>query len=250
MPAMPGESLLAEIADAFDRGGIDLAALGLAWARATPTVALVPAFGLRALPGPARAVVAFALAGAIFPALLPEAAMARSVPWVALALGEVLRGLPIAVAAAVPLWAATMAGGLADAVRSSNDAVASPAVEGRPTPLGVLLSLLASAVFLSTGGPARVVDALATRPMAVHPVLDVAQALVGGITIAIAVGAPLLVAAIVLEVAAALMARAAHPAQVHATLAPLRAIGILAVLAVVLERMTVVLAGVIRAAPG
>jgi type III secretory pathway component EscT len=244
---VPTGSLLSEIADAFARGGVDLAALGLAWARVSPTVALVPAFGLRALPGPARAVVAFALAGAMYPALGPVVSATREVPWVLLALGELLRGLPIAIAAAVPLWAATMAGGLADAVRGASDGVVVAPVEGRATPIGVLLSLLASAVFLATGGPARVVGALATRPMEPHPVLAVAHDLTVGITIAVSVGGPLLAAALLLEIAAALVARAATPTQFHATLAPLRAIGILAVLAVTLDRITALLASVIRA---
>jgi type III secretory pathway component EscT len=248
---VPGSgSLLTEIADAFQRGGVDLSALGLAWARVSPTVALVPAFGLRALPAPARAVIAFALAGAIYPALLPEASLVRSVPWVALAVGEVLRGLPIAIAAAVPLWTATMVGGLADSMRGASDSMQVSTVEGRATPLGALLSILASAVFLATGGPSRVVGALATRPMETHPVVAVAHDLAAGITIAVAVGGPLLVAAMVLEVAAALVARAASPTQVHATLAPLKAIGVLAVLAIVLEKMTTVLASVTRGAPG
>ena len=51
-------SLVGTIADAFARSGVDLGALGLAWARVTPAVTLVPAFGLRALPAPARAVMA------------------------------------------------------------------------------------------------------------------------------------------------------------------------------------------------
>jgi type III secretory pathway component EscT len=210
-------------------------------------VALVPAFGLRALPAPARAVMALALAGSIYPALSAEAGAGRTLPWAAAALVEVLRGMPVAIAAAVPLWAATMAGGLADALRGAQDSVQMPTVEGRSTPIGVLLSLLASAVFLSTGGPARVVGALASRPMETHPVLAVATNLVEGIAVAVAIGGPLLAASMVLEVAGALVARAASPTQIHATLAPLRAIGILAVLAVVLERIATFVGSLIRA---
>ena len=86
----------------------DLVAFGLAWARALPTIALVPAFGLRALPAPARGIVALALAAAFWPAAAPAARVDTAVPWIALALEQILLGLPIAVAAAVPLWAATM----------------------------------------------------------------------------------------------------------------------------------------------
>jgi type III secretory pathway component EscT len=213
-----------------------------------PAVTLVPAFGLRALPAPARIVMGLALAASIFPALAPLAAVS-SQPWALMALVEVARGIPVALAAAIPLWAATMAGGVADALRGSRDTPQAPAVEGTPTPLGVLLSLLASAIFLGTGGPARVVDALARHPLGTHPLMAAADDLVSGIALAVALGGPLLAAAVVIEIAAALIARAASPAQVHALLAPLRALGTLAVMAIVFERLATALAIAIRAAP-
>jgi type III secretory pathway component EscT len=229
------------LAAAFDGVDVNLAALGLAWARAMPAVTLVPAFGLRAVPAPARAVMGLALAASIVPALSPIA-MSPSRPWVVLALGEVARGLPVALAAAVPLWAATMAGGVADALRGSQETPDAPTVEGRATPLGVLLSLLACAVFLSTGGPARVATALALHPVVSHPLVAAVDDLVGGIALAVAVGAPLLGASVVIELAAALIARAASPAQVQALLAPLRALATLVVFGLLLERLAVVLA--------
>jgi len=241
-------SVVGTVADALSRSGVDLGALGLAWARAMPAVTLVPAFGLRALPAPGRAVMALAFAAAIFPALTPVARDA-SQPWLLLVLVEAARGLPVALAAAVPLWAATMAGGVADALRGSQETPAVPTVEGRATPLGVPLSLLASAIFLATGGPARVVQALALHPVGPHPLLAAADDLVGGIALAVALGGPLLAAAVVIEVAAALIARAASPAQVHALLAPLRALGTLAVMAIVLERVATALARAVAAAP-
>jgi type III secretory pathway component EscT len=101
----------------------------------------------------------------------------------------------------------------------------------------VPLSLLACAIFLGTGGPSRVVAALATRAIGAHPLLAAANDIVGGIGLAVALGGPLLAAAVVVEIAAALVARAASPAQIHALLAPLRALGVLGVMAIVLERM-------------
>ncbi len=241
-------SVVEVVAEAFQRSGVDLSALGLAWARAMPAVTLVPAFGLRALPAPARVVMGLALAASIYPALAPEAA-AASQPWALQALTQVMGGLPVAIAAAVPLWAATMAGGVADALRGSRDTPQVPAVEGTPTPLGALLSLLASAIFLGTGGPARVVAALALRPVGAHPLMAVSEDLVSGIALAVALGGPLLAAAVVIEIAAALVARAASPAQVHALLAPLRALGTLAVLAIVLERLATALGTAVQSAP-
>jgi type III secretion protein T len=234
--------VLGEIVRTFEASGVDLAALGLAWARVSPTVVLVPAFGLKALPTAARGVLGLMLAVSIVPALGAFAASRAHEPWPLLVLEEVLRGLPIALAAAIPLWAATMAGGVVDALRGTSDTATVPTVEGKPTPLGVPLSLLASAIFLATGGPSRAVAALASPDLGPHPVLNAARDLVSGISLAVAIGGPLLVAAIVLEVGAALIARAATPAQIHMLLAPLRSLGVLAVMAIVLERIAAVMA--------
>jgi flagellar biosynthetic protein FliR len=235
-------------------------AMGLAWARVAPTVALVPAFGLRALPASARAVVGLGLAAAIAPAVAAMPALGaggESLPWALRALAEVARGLPVAVAAAVPLWAATMAGGLVDALRGAGDGQGLAVVEDRPSSFGVLLSLLASTIFLGTGGPARIAAALAANAHGaqgatgvVQPaLLAAAHDLAAGIGVAVAIGAPLLAAAVVLELAFALVARAASPAQVHALLAPLRAVGMLAITAVVLDRIATLLAIGVRGAP-
>jgi type III secretory pathway component EscT len=213
-----------------------------------PAITLVPAFGLRAVPAPGRAVMALAFAACLVPSLAPVATNdARDVGW-ALAT-EVMRGLPVAIAAAVPLWAATMAGGVADAMRGSAEGPSLPTVEGRPTHTGALLSLLACAIFLSGGGPARVAAALAVAPTLEHPVVAAAQDLTRGIVLAVALGGPLLAAGAVTELASALVARAASPAQVQALLAPLKALAMLFVTAVVLDRVAVVLAGAVAAAP-
>jgi flagellar biosynthesis protein FliR len=229
------------IIDGLARSGVDVAGLGLAWARALPVVTLVPAFGLRAVAAPARPVMALALAASVVPALAPVVTGSAR-PWLAQALIEGVRGLPVALAAAVPLWAATMAGGLADALRGTQDAPDMPTVEGRASPLGVLLSLLACAIFLATGGPARVALALADPPAPEAPLLGAVDALAAGIGLAVAIGGPLLAAAVVVEVAAALVTRATSPAQIAAFIAPVRALALLAVVAVAFERLAGVIA--------
>jgi len=238
-------SLVALLDAVFREEGVDLARLGLAWARATPTVTLVPAFGLRALPGAARAVLGVALAVVIFPAL-PAGSRLEGPLWVGI-LAEVLRGVPVAIAAAVPLWAATMAGGVADALRGSTETRAAPTVEGDATPVGVLLSLLACSLFLAAGGPSRIASALAhaADDSAVHAALRASHDLTDGITIAVALGAPLLAASVIIEVAGALIARAATPAQLHLLLAPLRALALLGVLGIVLAKTGEALAGAV-----
>lgn len=239
-------SFIESTARAMREAGVDLSALGLAWARVMPSVILVPAFGLRALPTPARGVLALVLAMTIFPSATFSAPPDASVPWIVLLLFEALRGLPVAVAAAVPLWAATMAGTLVDQFRGSSDSQSSPVVEGKSSSFGVLFSLLAGFLFLASGGPSRVAMALVRDPMPEAPLLAIASHLVHGITLAVSIGAPLVVAAMVLEVASALVARAASPAQVHALTGPLRAFGILAVVAAAMDRI----AWLLRASAG
>jgi type III secretory pathway component EscT len=227
----------------------DLQGLGLAWARFAPTLAIVPAFGLRALPTPARAILGLALGAGIYPALVPIVTDHPSAPWCVLALEQIAFGVPVALAAAIPLWAATMAGGLVDAVRGAQEGSGLAVVEGsKASPHGVLLSLLASVVFLSTGGPARIAAALATTTLPEHPLLAATHVLTAGIGLAVALAAPVLAAAVVLEIAFALVARAASPSQVHALVAPLRALGLLAIMAIVLERIADLVALAVRSA--
>lgn len=240
----PVPSLIGLVVVALDDAGIDLARLGMAWARATPAVTLVPAFGLKALPASARGVLAVALAAAIFPALPAVTSTLGSSLWVNL-LAQVALGVPVAIAAAVPLWAATMAGGVADALRGSSDTSPAPTVEGSATPMGITFSLFACSMFFVTGGPARVALALTLRAPALNPVLRASEDLTSGISIAVALGAPLLAASVVVEVAGALIARAATPAQLHLLLAPLRALTLLGVLALVLTKLSEALAAVI-----
>jgi type III secretory pathway component EscT len=219
----------------------------MAWARATPAVTLVPAFGLKALPTASRAVLAIALAATVFPALPPVTGHGQSLS-VGL-VSEAIRGVPVAIAAAIPLWAATMAGDLADALRGSQETGESPTVEGSATPTGIAFSLLACSFFFATGGPARIASALVTADVQGRAVLRATVDLSEGITIAVAIAAPLLAASVVVEVAGALVARAATPAQLHLVLAPLRALALLAVLAVVWPGMAGAIAVAVAHAP-
>jgi type III secretory pathway component EscT len=118
----------------------------------------------------------------------------------------------------------------------------SPVVEGRATPTGVLLSMLASAIFLAGGGASRAVAAVAHAGIEAHPLVAATKDLVAGIALAVAIAGPVLAAAVVVEIAAGLVARAAMPAQVQALIAPLRTLAVLVVVAVGVERMADALA--------
>ncbi len=244
---MDGSGLISAVVFELERAGIDLHALAIGWARAAPIVALVPAFGLKALPRPVRAVMGLVLAACIAPSI---SVRPSSGAWGWSLLSGVAQGLPIAIAAAVPLWAATMTGGAIDAVRSAGDQLSMPTVEGRPTVFGIPMALLASTIFLTTGGPMRVASALISPATA--PKLAVLRAtfdLAAGIQIAVSVAAPVLAASVVVEVSTALLARAASPAQIQALLFPLRSFAVLAVASLTMDRMVRVIAMWVQARP-
>ncbi len=242
---MPG--LVQTLAQTIEDSGIDLGAWGLAWARVLPSITLVPAFGLRAFAGPARAVLGLALAASIAPALRP---IATNVSWPVALVSELARGLPVAITASVALWAATMAGGAIDDLRGNRDKAGLPNVESGATPVGAMMSMLVAIAFLESGGPARIAAALADPDLDfMGPLEHAAYNLSSGIQLAVAVATPLIVASVVVEVASALVARAANPAWVQPLLAPLRSLALLAVLALVLERMVALLAIVAAKVP-
>jgi flagellar biosynthesis protein FliR len=236
-----GGSLLEALAHLFEASGFDLAAWAFAFARVLPVLVIVPAFGLRALSAPVRAAAALVLSAVIVPAIRPPSGIV--VPWPPLLLFELARGTLIAVAAAVPLWSATMAGGIVDALRGAQEQVDAPTVEGRPSPLGALFALLAATIFLATGGPARLVGTLASPPPSLeNGVARAAANLATGIGIATAIAAPLLAASLILELAGALVARAASPAHLSALLAPVRSLALLGLTAIFLERIAAFIA--------
>lgn len=232
--------LLETLARLLETDGIDLAAWAVAWARVAPVIAIVPAFGLRALSAPVRAAAALLFAAVIIPAVRPLAN--GWLPFPVLLITELARGTIVAVAAAVPLWAATMAGGVADALRGSEGTSPIATVEDRATPLGTLFSLLACVLFLGFGGPARVVGLLGQPIELEGGVARAAADMAAGIGIGLAIAAPFIAASIVLEIAGALIARAASPAYLHVFLAPIRSLALLTLAALLLERIAAFMA--------
>jgi len=219
----------------------------LAWARVAPAVTLVPAFGLTGLPAQSRAALGLALAVSIAPALTPASVAA---PFGVSLLLSAARGLPVALAAAAALWAAGMAGGLADNLRGARETQALPIVDSETTPLGALLSILVALIFLESGGAARVVAALALDHELSYGMLwQVAVGLTHAIELALAIAAPVVAVSIVVELSNVLLARAATPAAVASLLAPLRSIVILVAFALLFERMASLLAQIALHAP-
>jgi len=227
--------------------GVDLRGWALAWARVTPALTLLPAFGLKALPAQTRAALGLALAVSIAPSVQP---LQLAAPFGVALLLEAARGLPVALAASGALWAAGMAGGLTDNLRGARETQSLPVVDDETSPLGALLSLLVALIFLEGGGASRVAAALSSQPTVSHGVLwQVALGLTHAIELALAVAAPVVAVSIVLELANALISRAATPAHVVALLAPLRSILILVCFALLFERMASLLASVAAHSP-
>ena len=218
----------------------DVGGWGLSAARVLPAVTLIPAFGLAAVAVPIRIAFALALSFAVLPALGPS--LDRELPW-ALSFGqELLRGLPLALEVSAVLWAASMAGGLIDNLRGARETSSLPTLEEPTPPLGALLGLLTALAFLESGGATRVASALVSLPAPGASALELAaRDLTHAIEVAVAIAAPLAAASIVTELSAALVARAASPAHVQALIAPLRSVVLLAVAALVIERLAALL---------
>jgi type III secretory pathway component EscT len=215
-----------------------LAAWGVAWARVLPTALVVPVFGLGLLPVGLRLAVGFVLAVSIAP-LLHAPIAPPSMSWPALVLTEAARGIPVALAASVSLWAATVAGGVADHVTGAHRA------RGRGKlgladggPLATLLVLAASVSFLQLGGAERIVARLAAPDASVAAPLALAvRDLAAGIDLGVGIGAPLLVVALVLDLSTLVLARELWTLRVESTLAPLKSLVLLIATAALLDRM-------------
>lgn len=246
-PFTPPPSVLDALTAAFAAAGVEPRAWALGFARAIPSVTLVPAFGLTAVPAPTRLALGLALGLCIAPAL---AGRADSGGIFVIAMGrEALVGLPVALMAALVTYVATMAGGLIDDLRGGRESVALPVLPEQLPPVSVLFGLLAALAFLELGGAARVVGALASPTVGARfSWLSVVQAFAQSVDLAFALAAPLAVACVLLEAASALIARAATPAFIAPVLAPLKSLALLGVLALVLERVVELLALVARGA--
>lgn len=234
--AVAGSEPIAALLRALQDRGVTLEPWALAWGRVLPLLLIVPAFGARWLPAPARVVLALAMAVSLIPAMSNAPGYTGQAFGVAFVMA-LLQGLPLALSTAALLWAAMMAGGLMDELRGGTQQTAT-VFSDAPTPLATLIGLFAGLSFLQLGGAARAVEALA-RPASADGVmlLRAVSDLVQAVGIALSLAAPMLAAVIVWEVTAALITRAASPAHMQPAFAPLRSLVVLAVLALSLDTL-------------
>ncbi|HXK17473.1 MAG TPA: flagellar biosynthetic protein FliR [Polyangiaceae bacterium] len=221
----------------FAQSGVEPRAWALGFARATPAVTLVPAFGLGAVPPQTRLVLGLALGLCIAPALAGDASAGG--PFLLALAREAWVGLPVALLASLSIYVAGMAGGLVDDLRGARESVTLPALPEQMPPVATLFALLASIAFLETGGAAHVAGALSAPLLSARfswPALT--HAFAGSVELAFAIAAPLAVASVLLETGGALIARAATPAFIGPVLAPLKSVALLGVLALVFDRIS------------
>ncbi len=206
------------VSDGLDGVLLEVAPYARAFARVMPTATVVPALAIRGAPTPLRSAIAIALAAPI----------AAAFPWtpgdgplLLVLLGDVISGVPLAIAIATPLWMATHIGAIADMMRGTPEANVAPppATEGARGPLGVLAGLLAASAWIASGGVARALLLLQRLGPEQHGVAAwalAARALTDGIRLSFVLSAGVLVAAVALESAIVAIGRAASPIPVQA----------------------------------
>lgn len=197
-----------EVADAALRelsdSGLNLSAWGIASARMLPTVLIVPAFGAGFLPIAVRLGLAVALAVSIAPGVKESlAAPALGAKWGLALIAEAFRGVPVALAAALSLWAAMVAGGLADTTLP----LSSRRSRAATGPLSGLLGIAACVLFLETSGAERVAERLSSTIAPLGPLRGGVRDFMAGIDVGVSLALPILVVALTVDVAVAVAER-------------------------------------------
>jgi flagellar biosynthesis protein FliR len=150
---------------------LGLVAVGAA--RTIPIAWSIPAFGGPSLPGQIRLAMGIGLSFLCLPVLAGSHPAGGAVPWGLLIAREVVVGVVMGFVVACMFRAAEAAGQFTDVLRGASMAEAlSPTGEGRSSPLGALMLLLAALVFFEIGGLVHVTSALVRSyeaiPLSIH----------------------------------------------------------------------------------
>jgi flagellar biosynthesis protein FliR len=228
----------------------DLAfAFVLVLARAGGVVMLLPGVAETGVPAMVRAGIAGALALLLTPGIAPLVPAVPAAPALAAAmvLAELLVGLWLGFLARVLVLALPMAGQiLAMLLGVSSVLQPDPEMGSQTSALGRLFGLAAPAIVLASGLYVLPIAALAhsyrlIAPGAMLPAgagaASVAHAVAAGFGLALRLCAPVLLATVVWNVAAGLLARAAPRVQVYFLAMPAQILGGLAILAVLSAAM-------------
>ncbi len=225
-------------------GGLDLdrsvAVAFLVLSRWVPVVLLAPFFAARALPMVARIAIALALSAAVFPAALAAAGPlpASTLGLALLVARELLVGALLGLLVAIPFRALEAGGRLMDTARGARmaEVLAAP-TDARASPLGAFLLLMGVALFFTVDGHLLVIRALgasyqslpvgaALGPGAPERVTALALHLTGRFfTVALGLAAPVLAAAVLLDLGLGLAARLAPQLPLYFLGLPIKALG-------------------------
>jgi flagellar biosynthesis protein FliR len=215
----------------------------LVLARVTPLFLVAPLFSSRQVPARVRTVVAVALAIGLTPLALHGQRVPLDVlPLAGLVVKELLVGLGFALSIAILFAAIESAGALLDvSIGFSFGAVVDPLTGNQSAVLAQLYSFIALAIFLVIGGDAWLIRGIARTfelvPLTRGPQLT---SLVGGVTqtfttiltSALEVAAPVLLAAVITDVAFGVVSRVVPQLNVFGVGFPVKVIvGLLVVAA-------------------
>jgi flagellar biosynthetic protein FliR len=231
-PALPEFSL------SLDLGPVFLL-MALCAARIVPILLLAPFLGGRLVPGMVKIGIALALALLVFPQVASSVALPRLGPLhvVLLFMKEIFVGVALGLSASLLFQAAEAAGRLIDVARGANMAESMVPQSGtRASPLGDLYFQLAVVLFLGLGGHRVCLGALARSyvaiPVASLPGVSGYAALAAAtidmtgelLLIAVGLAAPVLVAAVLTDLALGLVNRVAPQMNVYVLGMPAKAL--------------------------
>jgi flagellar biosynthetic protein FliR len=216
--------------------------------RIAPVILLVPAFGGRRLPVPARVALVAATVLAVHPAACPDIPAPAGLALAGIVLKELCVGTVLALAATCLFEALRIGGRLVDNLRGASMAHALvPQTNERTSPVADLYLLLAVLAFFAAGGPALFLRALLAglEHLPLHALPDAeagreAATLVlaltaGALRTAVAIALPAGLAVLLADVTLGFVNRVAPQVQVFFLGMPLRALLGLAVAALTLD---------------
>jgi type III secretion protein SpaR/YscT/HrcT len=221
-------------------------ALGVGAARTVPIAFLIPAFGGTNVPTQIRMGLGLALSVVCLPQIiLSMPREAGTIFWMLLLMREILVGFTVGLVGSSVFRAAEGAGRLIDTLRGAGMAeVMSPVTEGRASPLGDILLLLSTVIFLELGGIGHVINAMSLSYEAVPLDMTTTAVSLGAaaklmvITSAklleatLALAAPAVVAMFLADLVLGAIARMAHQIPVYFVGMPLKALGGVAIVLV------------------
>lgn len=219
-----------------------LASLLLVVARVAPLAWLGPWFGTRGASPITRASLTAALTACVAPLAWTHVSdtPGTSIELTVAAITEFIRGSLFTLVVAIPLFALNWAGRLVDLFRGASLAeVFAPAIAERTSPLGDLYLMMATVLFVVSGGLELSLESLANSfaalpvgdPLPANLLTTVAKSLSHALTIALSWAAPALVAVFMTDLSLGLLARSTPQIPVFFAGMPLKAVvGIAAVL--------------------